>query len=43
MTLAVFAVFAFFYLGESFRWNYAASFVCILAAVLFAFWGKVCV
>jgi len=41
VTLVVFAVFAFFYLGESFRWNYAASFACIFAAVLFAFWGRV--
>src|ERR1700682_2912252 len=41
VTLIVFAVFAFFYLGESFRWNYAASFACIFLAVLFAFWGKV--
>lgn len=40
VTLVVFAVFARFYLGESIRWNYLASFVCILAAVLFAFWNK---
>ena len=36
----VFAFFAYFYLGEPVRWNYAASFLCILAAVVFAFWGK---
>jgi len=40
VTLVVFAVFAFFYLGESIRWNYAASFACLFAAVLFAFWGR---
>ncbi len=40
ITLVVFAVFAYFFLGEPIRWNYAASFVCILAAVAFAFWGK---
>jgi uncharacterized protein (DUF486 family) len=40
ITLVVFAVFAYLYLGESLRWNYAASFVCILAAVIFAFWGR---
>jgi uncharacterized protein len=40
ITLVVFAVFAYFYLGESLRWNYVASFVCIGAAVLFAFWGR---
>jgi uncharacterized protein (DUF486 family) len=40
ITLFVFAIVAYFYLGEPIRWNYAASFVCILAAVAFAFWGK---
>src|SRR6185437_784058 len=40
ITLVVFSVFAFWYLGESIRWNYLASFGCILAAVLFAFWGR---
>ena len=34
-------VFAYFYLGESVRWNYVASFACIMAAVLFAFWGRI--
>ena len=38
VTLVVFSVFAYAYLGESLRWNYAASFACILAAVVFAFW-----
>jgi uncharacterized protein (DUF486 family) len=41
ITLVVFAVFAYFYLGESIQWNYLASFACILAAVVFAFWGRV--
>jgi uncharacterized protein len=40
ITLSVFTVFAFFYLGERLRWNYAVSFLCILGAVTFAFWGK---
>ena len=40
ITLAVFVVFAYFYLGEPVRWNYVLSFLCILAAVLFAFWGR---
>jgi uncharacterized protein (DUF486 family) len=40
VTLVVFAVFAWAYLGESFRWNYAASFACLMAAVMFAFWGQ---
>jgi uncharacterized protein (DUF486 family) len=40
VTLVVFVVFAYLYLGEALRWNYVASFGCILAAGLFAFWGK---
>ena len=40
ITVVVFVAFAYFYLGESLRWNYAASFLCILAAVLFAFVGR---
>ena len=40
ITLSVFVVFAAFYLGEKIRWNYIAAFVCILAAVGFAFLPK---
>src|ERR1700752_4695650 len=40
ITLVVFVGFAYLYLGEPLRWRYAASFACILAAVLFAFWGR---
>jgi uncharacterized protein (DUF486 family) len=40
ITLVVFVIFAWFYLGEALRWNYALSFLCLAAAVLFAFWGK---
>jgi uncharacterized protein (DUF486 family) len=40
ITLSVFCVFAFFYLGERIRWNYVAAFGCILAAVAFAFWPQ---
>ena len=40
ITLTVFAVFAYLYLGEPVRWNYVASFACVLGAVLFAFWGR---
>lgn len=39
ITLVVFAVFSLLYLKEDFRWNYLASFVCILGAVYFAFRG----
>ena len=40
ITLVVFGVFAYWYLGESIRWNYVASFACLVGAVVFAFWGK---
>lgn len=40
VTVVVFVVFAYLYLGEPVRWNYAISFMCILGAVLFAFWGQ---
>ena len=40
VTLAVFAVFAYFYFGDKFRWNHFAAFVCILAAVAFTFLPK---
>jgi uncharacterized protein (DUF486 family) len=40
ITIIVFVVFAYFYLGEPLRWNYAVSFLCIAAAVVFAFWGR---
>ena len=38
ITLVVFVIFAMLYLGETPRWNYAASGVCLMAAVAFAFW-----
>src|SRR5687767_242084 len=40
ITLTVFAVFAYFYLGESIKWNHLASFGCLCGAVVFAFWGR---
>jgi uncharacterized protein (DUF486 family) len=40
ITLAVFVVFAFLYFHEKMRWNHFAALVCILAAVVFAFWPK---
>jgi uncharacterized protein len=40
VTVVVFVVFAYVYLGEPIRWNYTLSFVCILGAVFFAFWGQ---
>ena len=38
ITLSVFVVFAFFYFKTWPAWNHVAAFVCILAAVAFAFW-----
>ncbi len=40
ITLTVFCIFAIVYLGEKIRWNYVAAFICILAAVAFAFLPK---
>ncbi|HZQ47543.1 MAG TPA: DMT family protein [Verrucomicrobiae bacterium] len=40
ITLCVFAGFAVLYLGVKLRWNHAAAFVCILAAVAFTFLPK---
>lgn len=40
ITLIVFVVFAWYYLGEPLRWNYVGSLVCIVGAVFFAFWGR---
>jgi uncharacterized protein len=40
ITLIVFVAFAYFYLGERMRWNYAVSFLFLFGAVAFAFWGK---
>ncbi len=37
ITLSVFVIFAYFFLGEKFRWNYAVSFVFIFLAVIFMF------
>ena len=40
ITLTVFAIFAYIYLGESLRWNHAAAFGCLMGAIVFAFWGR---
>jgi uncharacterized protein len=40
VTLVVFVVFAYLYLGEPVQWRYAFSFAFIVVAVLFAFWGR---
>ena len=38
ITLIVFTAFAYLYMGEGLRWNNAASLVCLMGAVAFAFW-----
>ena len=40
ITVIVFVAFAYGYLGESLRWNYAVSFLCLIGAVVFTFWGR---
>jgi uncharacterized protein (DUF486 family) len=40
ITLVVFCVFAWLYLGERLRWNHFAAFLCVLAAVAFTFLPK---
>ena len=40
ITLIVFTVFAWVYLGERFKWNHAVSFLLLVGAVAFGFWGK---
>jgi len=40
ITLTVFVIFAWLYLGERLRWNYAVSFLLIVGAVVVAFWAK---
>lgn len=40
LTLVVFIGFATSYLGEKIRWNHVAAFLCVLAAVGFAFLPK---
>src|SRR5688572_16858112 len=40
ITLGVFVVFAYSYLGENLRWNHAMAFLCLVAAVGFAFWQQ---
>lgn len=37
ITLSVFVIFSMLYLNESFKWNYAISFLLIIGAVYFAF------
>ena len=39
ITLTVFTILAmFFFQGEKLHWNHVCSFICLVAAVCFAFW-----
>ena len=40
ITLCVFTVFAYLYFGDRVKWNHAVSFLFLIGAVAFAFWGK---
>lgn len=40
ITLVVFSVFAYFSFGETLKWNNAVSYLFLIGAVVFAFWGK---
>jgi uncharacterized protein len=40
ITLCVFVIFAWAYLGERMKWNHVVSFMFLLGAVAFAFWNK---
>lgn len=41
ITLVVFSVFAYFAFGETLKWNNVVSYLFLVGAVIFAFWGKV--
>lgn len=40
ITLTVFAVFAWAYLGETFKWNHAVGFALLVAAAFFIFYDR---
>lgn len=40
ITLVVFSVFAYFAFGETLKWNNIVSYIFLVGAVVFAFWGK---
>lgn len=40
VTLVVFTVFAYFAFGETLKWNNVVSYLFLVGAVVFAFWGK---
>lgn len=40
ITLTIFTVMAFFMFGETLKWNNIVSYLFLVGAVIFAFWGK---
>jgi uncharacterized protein (DUF486 family) len=40
VTLVVFTVLAYFMFGETLKWNNIVSYLFLVGAVVFAFWGK---
>ncbi len=40
ITLTVFTVVAYFMFGENLKWNNVVSYLFLVGAVVFAFWGK---
>ena len=40
ITLTVFTVMAYFMFGETLKWNNVVSYLFLVGAVVFAFWGK---
>lgn len=40
ITLTIFSVMAFFMFGETLKWNNVVSYLFLVGAVVFAFWGK---
>ena len=40
VTLMVFSVMAYFMFGETLKWNNVVSYLFLVGAVVFAFWGK---
>ena len=40
ITLTIFTVVAYFMFGETLKWNNVVSYLFLIGAVVFAFWGK---
>ncbi len=40
VTLTIFTVMAYFMFGETLKWNNVVSYLFLVGAVVFAFWGK---